>query len=219
MQIYIMLLTKYGGLFLSGLGYTLLLAAITVFFGVVIGSILALMRMSRFRILHFLATAYIEIIRCTPLMLQLFFFYFMVPKLLPFDTSEFSSIAIALVLNSSAYVAEIIRAGIAAVDRGQTEAARSLGLSSAQTMLRVVMPQAVRNILPALCNEFIMVVKETALASTFFVGDLMTTYRNISGALYLTIEPLVIVGAIYFVVTFSLSKLIAVLERRMKDAD
>lgn len=219
MQIYTMLLTRYGGLFLDGLKYTLLLAAITVLCGVAIGSILALMRISRWSVVRFLATAYIEIIRGTPLLLQLYFFYFMVPNLLPFETSEFASVAIALALNSSAYVAEIIRAGILAVDRGQTEAARSLGLSAAQTMRKVVMPQAVKNILPALCNEFVMVVKETSLASTFFVGDLMTTYRNMSGALYLTIEPLVIVGVIYLIVTFTLSKLVAALERRMSNAD
>lgn len=220
----LMLLQKYSGLFAEGLKFTLLLALITVLCGVVLGSLLALMRMSKLKVLGvrplaLFATAYIELIRGTPLLLQLYFFYFLVPQLLPFEPGKFTSVATALVINSAGYVAEIIRAGIQAVDKGQTEAARSLGLNAGQTMSRIVMPQAVKNILPALCNEFVMVVKETSLASTFFLGDLMTTYRKINGALYMTLEPLIIVGIIYFVVTFTLSKLIAVLERRLKAGD
>ena len=113
-------------------------------------------------------------------------------------------------------MSEVIRSGIEAVDKGQTEAARSLGLSKRQTMLKIVLPQAVRYILPALGNEFIMMIKETSLASVFFVGDLMTQFQTISGATFLTMEPLIIIGIIYFVLTFSLSKGVAVLERRMK---
>lgn len=220
----LMLLEKYGGLFAEGLKYTLLLALLTVLGGVLLGSLLALMRMSKFRLfgvrpLSALSTAYVEIIRGTPLLLQLYFFYFLVPEILPFEPGKFASVSTALLLNSAGYVAEIIRAGIQAVDKGQTEAARSLGLNGRQAMLHIVMPQAVKNILPALCNEFVMVVKETSLASTFFLGDLMTTYRKINGALYMTLEPLIIVGVIYFLVTFTLSKLIAVLERRLKAGD
>ena len=113
-------------------------------------------------------------------------------------------------------MSEVIRSGIEAVDKGQMEAARSLGLSKRQTMLRIIMPQAVRYILPALGNEFIMMIKETSLASTLFVGELMTQYQVISGATFLTIEPLMIIAVIYFTLTFSLSKVVAVLERRMK---
>ena len=154
------------------------------------------------------------------MLLQLYFFYFLLPALLPFlEMSDFTSITVACIVNSSAYVAEIIRAGIDAVDKGQTEAARSLGLNSRQTMIRVVLPQAIKNILPALCNEFVMVIKETSLASTFFVGELMTQYKTISGALYLPIEPLIIVGCIYFILTFTLSKCIAVFERRLKASE
>lgn len=217
-------LAKYWPLFMSGLGYTLLLALITVLSGVVLGALVALMRMSKLKIgkvkpLSFVATVYIEIIRGTPLLLQLYIFYFLVPKLLPFEISEFFSVAMALVVNSTAYVAEIIRAGIEAVDRGQMEAARSLGMTGRQAMTRIIMPQAIKNILPALCNEFVTVVKETSLASTFFVGDLMTSFRRINAAVYLTLEPLIIVGIIYFVVTFTLSKAVGVLERRLKQGD
>jgi ABC-type amino acid transport system permease subunit len=130
--------------------------------------------------------------------------------------NDYSSIAVALVINSAAYVSEVIRSGIQAVDKGQTEAARSLGLHRSHTMLRVVLPQAVKNILPALGNEFIMIIKETSLASTFFVGDLMTSYLTVKGATYLSFESLLIVGVIYFVLTFSLSKLIGAYERKLK---
>lgn len=218
-------LDKYWNLFLIGTGYTLLLSLLTVLIGSVFGALLALMKRNRWGIsfgkfkfcpVSFLANMYIEIIRGTPILLQLYFFYFLVPKMLPmFEIGKFTSILIALICNSAAYVSEVIRAGIEAVDHGQTEAARSLGLSSKQTMRKIVLPQAVRYILPAMGNEFIMMIKETSLASTFFVGDLMTQYKTISGALYLSIEPLIIVAIIYFVLTFSLSKGVAALERRM----
>lgn len=213
--------SKYWNLFLVGLGYTLVLSLITVLLGCILGFILSLFRMSKFRIgrvkpFNLIAGIFVEVIRGTPILLQLYFFYFLLPDLLPFmELSKEVCITVALCLNSSAYVSEIIRAGIQAVDKGQTEAARCLGLNSRQTMLRVVLPQAVRNILPALGNEFVMMIKETSLASTFFVGELMTQYKTISGALYLVIEPLIIVGIIYFVVTFTLSKGVLALERRL----
>ncbi|MDL2318662.1 amino acid ABC transporter permease [Eubacteriales bacterium OttesenSCG-928-A19] len=215
----IKVITRYGFLFLDGVKYTLLLSAISVFFGAILGSLLAMMRMAKLKVIRLVATVYIEIIRGTPLLLQLYFFYFLLPEVLPFMDNKFLCIAVALTFNSAAYVSEIVRAGIQAVDKGQTEAARSLGLSSRQTMLRIILPQAVKNILPALCNEFIMIIKETSLASTFFIGDIMTQYRIISGALYLVIEPLIVAGVIYFILTFSLSKLVAVYERRMKVSD
>jgi len=211
--------TKYGYMFVDGIFYTLLLSAITVFFGTILGSLLSMLRMSRLSVVRFVATAYIEIIRGTPLLLQLYLFYFLLPDLLPFLDDKFLCISIALVFNSAAYISEIVRAGIQAVDRGQTEAARSLGMNGVQTMLRIILPQAVRNILPALCNEFIMVIKETSLASTFFIGDIMSQYKKIQGLTYLVIEPLLIAGIIYFMLTFSLSKVVAVFERRLKTSD
>lgn len=215
----IMLLQRYSDLFIKGMGCTLLLAFITVVFGTVLGTVLALLKMGRFKLLSVISTAYIEIIRGTPLLLQLYLFYFLVPQVLPWEPSKFTCICTALVLNSAAYVSEIIRAGIQAVDAGQMEAARSLGLSTGQAMRKVILPQALKNILPALGNEFVTDIKETSLASTFFLGDLMTTYRTVNGALYLTLEPLIIVGVIYFILTFSLSKLIAYSERRMSHND
>ena len=116
-------------------------------------------------------------------------------------------------------MSEIFRSGIQSIDRGQTEAARSLGLSASQTMMQIILPQAFKNVLPAMCNEFVAVTKETSLASTFYVGDLMTQYQVISGKTYMVLEPLIIIGIIYFVLTFTMSKLVSMLERRMKTDD
>ena len=212
---------KYWDKFLiTGLEYTLSLAAITVLCGAVLGALIALLRMSKFAPFRWLAVIYTEIIRGTPMLLQLYLFYFALPQLIPFlNRKQYTCVAIALVCNSAAYVSEIIRSGIQAVDIGQTEAARSLGLNQRLTMTQIILPQAIKNILPALGNEFIMITKDTSLASTFFIGDLMTQVLLIKGATYLTIEPLVIVAVIYFVVTFILSKLVGLLERRMRRGD
>lgn len=214
------LVLKYGMNFLNGLGTTLLLAFISVAIGCVIGAIVAIMRLSKSRILNTISVVYTEIIRDTPLLLQLYFFYFLLPDILPaLKLSKFTCITVALVFNSGAYMSEIFRSGIQSIDRGQTEAARSLGLSASQTMLRIVLPQAFKNVLPAMCNEFVTVTKETSLASTFYVGDLMTQYQTISGKTYMVLEPLIIIGIIYFVLTFTMSKLVAELERRLKEGD
>ena len=217
----IKLTAKYWDKFLiTGLGYSLSLAAITVTVGAVLGSLIALMRMSRIPPFRWIATVYTEIIRGTPMLLQLYMFYFALPMLIPFlNRKQYLCVAIALVCNSAAYVSEIIRSGIQAVDAGQTEAARSLGMSARLTMTEIVLPQAIKNILPALGNEFIMIVKDTSLASTFFIGDLMTQCLLIKGTTYLTMEPLIMVAVVYFVVTFVLSKLLGMFERRLRRGD
>ncbi|MCI6268329.1 MAG: amino acid ABC transporter permease [Clostridiales bacterium] len=214
------LLVKYGMNFVNGLGTTLLLALVSVSVGCLIGALVAIMRLSKSKVLGGIATVYTEIIRDTPLLLQLYFFYFLLPDLLPaLRLSKFTCIAIALIFNSGAYMSEIFRSGIQSIDRGQTEAARSLGLSASQTMTRIVLPQAFKNVLPAMCNEFVAITKETSLASTFYVGDLMTQYQTISGKTYLVLEPLIIIGVIYFVVTFTMSKFVALLEQKLKEGD
>ena len=200
----------------NGLKNTLILTCISVALGTVLGALVAMGRMSKFAPLRWLVTVYIEVIRGTPILLQLYIFYFVLPNVLTFlKLSQFMWVSIALCVNSAAYVSEVIRSGIQAVDKGQTEAARSLGLSEKQTMMKIILPQAVRNILPALGNEFIMMLKETSLASTFFLGDLMTTYSIIKGATYLTLEPLTIVAIIYLCITFPLSKLVEWFEKKM----
>ena len=208
---------KYWQLFLfEGLKNTLILTCISVALGTVLGALVAMAKMSKYRVVRGLITVYIEVIRGTPILLQLYIFYFVLPNILPFlKLSQFMWVSIALCVNSSAYVSEVIRSGIQAVDKGQTEAARSLGLSEGQTMMKIILPQAVRNILPALGNEFIMMLKETSLASTFFLGDLMTAYSIVKGVTYLTLEPMTIVAIIYLCMTFPLSKIVERFEKKM----
>ena len=214
------LLEKYYPVYLQGLWGTLWISAVTVLLGTVLGVLVAVLRMSRSKVLNGIAGAYIEVLRGTPILLQLYFFWIGLPKLLPvMELSDTQCIVVALVINASAYIAEIIRAGIGAVDKGQWEAARSIGLTETHVMTHVIMPQAVKNILPALCNEFITTVKGTSLASVFFVGELMTSYRSVQAATFLALESLTIVGIIYFLLNFILSRLLRVLERRMTASD
>ena len=209
--------SKYWQIFLfTGLKNTLLLTLISVALGTLLGTLVAMAKMSKFKPLRALISVYIEVLRGTPILLQLYIFYFVLPNVLTFlKLSQFMWVSIALCVNSSAYVSEVIRSGIQAVDKGQMEAARSLGMSEKQAMLKIILPQAVRNILPALGNEFIMMLKETSLASTFFLGDLMTSYQVVKGAAYLTLEPLTIVAIIYLCITFPLSKIVEKFEKKM----
>ena len=213
------LLVKYYPVYLSGLWGTLWISAVTVLFGALLGVLVALMRMSRFKLLRGISKAYIEVLRGTPILLQLYFFWIGLPKLVPFELSDTQCIVAALAVNASAFISEIIRAGIGAVDKGQWEAARSIGLSESHVMTHVIFPQAVKNILPALCNEFISTVKGTSLASVFFVGELMTSFKTVQSATFLALQSLTIVGVIYFVLKFLLSRLLGVLERRLTVSD
>ena len=213
------LLVKYYPVYLSGLWGTLWISAVTVLFGALLGVLVARMRMSRFKLLRGISKAYIEVLRGTPILLQLYFFWIGLPKLVPFELSDTQCIVAALAVNASAFISEIIRAGIGAVDKGQWEAARSIGLSESHVMTHVIFPQAVKNILPALCNEFISTVKGTSLASVFFVGELMTSFKTVQSATFLALQSLTIVGVIYFVLNFVLSRLLGVLERRLTVSD
>ena len=213
------LLVKYYPVYLSGLWGTLWISAVTVLFGALLGVLVALMRMSRFKLLRGISKAYIEVLRGTPSLLQLYFFWIGLPKLVPFELSDTQCIVAALAVNASAFISEIIRAGIGAVDKGQWEAAHSIGLSESHVMTHVIFPQAVKNILPALCNEFISTVKGTSLASVFFVGELMTSFKTVQSATFLALQSLTIVGVIYFVLNFVLSRLLGVLERRLTVSD
>ena len=209
------ILIKYYPVFLEGLWGTLWVSAVVVALGSVLGLLIATFRMSKVKPLSWLADAYIEVLRGTPVLLQLYVFYFAMPDNVP----EAVSIIVALVVNASAYISEIIRAGIGAVDKGQWEAAKSLGLSNKNIMSRVILPQATKNILPSLCNEFITTIKGTSLASVFFVGELMTSFKTIQSATFLPLPALIIVGMIYFTLNFVLSRLLRVLERRLAVSD
>ena len=212
---------KYWDLFLiEGLSATILLSLMTVVFGTVLGAVLALVKIGKVKVFKWIVSAVVEVIRGTPMLLQLYISTFLIPVIIPamnqLENKKLICISLTLILNSAAYVSEIIRSGIEAVDKGQTEAARSLGLNGTTTMTNIVLPQAVKNILPALGNEFITVIKETSLASTFYVGELMTTYHIIVGKTHNSLPILIIIGIIYFILNFVLSKALGAFERRMK---
>ena len=207
-------LGKYLPYYLSGAGYTVFLAFIGVLFGAVFGGILALMKLAKNKFLKIIATVYVEYVRGTPLLVQIFIVYFGT-GVLGFDMSKLAAGCIALALNSAAYVAEIIRAGINAVNKGQVEAARSLGMSQAQAMRFIILPQAVKNILPALGNEFVTVIKESSVVSVIGVSELIFQTGVVQGASFKPFIPYVIVSLIYFVLTFTISRLLGVAERRM----
>ena len=211
----ILILQKYGMVFVEGLWNTLWLSFVSVILGTLLGIFVALGKMSHFRVLNKVVSAYIEVIRGTPMLLQLYFFWLCLPNLIP-DIPDIICILAALVVNASAYVAEIIRAGIQAVDYGQREAAMSLGMEEKNIMSKIIFPQAIKNILPALGNEVIVMTKQTSLASTFFIGELMTAYKKVQSATFRAIEPLAISGVIYLFLTVTLSKLTAYMEKRMR---
>ena len=204
------MLQKYYMLFVTGTWNTLWISAVTVLLGTLLGMLIALMRMGKIKPFQIFTNVYIEILRGTPILLQLYFFWIFLPKILPVEISDLNCILIALIINASAYISEIIRAGIGAVD---------IGLSPIHTLTHVILPQAIKNILPALCNEFISTVKGTSLASVFFVGELMTQYKTVASITYLPLQPLVVAGIIYFVLNFILSRSVRVLERRLMVSD
>lgn len=217
-------LDKYYSFFLEGVENTLIIAFFTVLFGTLLGILLAIAKLSSFKPLKWLATAYIEFFRGTPLMVQLMFIFYGLPMIgitfpnVPFidNFQRFAAGIVAMSLNSCAYVAEIIRSGIQAVDYGQMEAARSLGFKKSQGMTMVVLPQAIRNILPALGNEFVTVIKESSIVSVIGIADLMYRTNGVKAKNYKTLECLFIAAMIYFVLTFVSGRLISLMERRMR---
>ncbi|MBF4694193.1 amino acid ABC transporter permease [Fusibacter ferrireducens] len=214
----IRILDKYWMVFLVGLWYTIWIALVAVILGTVLGTLIAIVRMSKNKVSKSIALVYIEVIRGTPILLQFYLFWLGLPYIFP-NISDLTSVLIALCINSSAYVAECVRAGIQAVDSGQREAALSLGLTERNIMLKVILPQAIKNILPALGNEFIVMIKETSIASIFFVGELMTAFKTVQSNAFLALEPLIIVGFIYLVITLTLSHGMKVVERRLNAND
>ncbi len=220
---------EYWQLFLQGVVCTVSLSALTVLFGFILALILAVCRLGRARILKAVATAYVELFRATPMVVQVFIIFYVVfngVKVLPgvklfgfirFD--RFFPAVVALALNSGAYLSEIIRSGIQSIDGGQTEAARSLGLSAWKTMRFVVLPQAIKNILPAIANEFVTIIKESAICYTIGVQDIMSAVNTVKGSTYRMGEALIIATVLYFCLTFPTSKIIAHFERKMRRGD
>ncbi len=213
----------YIGLLFSGLLMTLLLAIISVVLGSMLGLIPALMRLSSQKILNLMGTTYVEIIRGTPLLVQVLLIYSFiklpVTLFLGIDLSSFIPGMLALLINSSAYVSEIIRGGILSVDRGQTEAALSLGFSKSKTMRVVILPQAIKHIIPALGNEFVTMIKETSIFMYLGIAELMYMASMVKAGTYAVKETYIVVAVLYFVLTFPTAKLMGALERRLKKSD
>ena len=247
-------IVPYAQMFEQGLVVTVLLSLFTVLIGFVLALLLALMRMSnvrpfrslgldkdghlrdggflltlsKFNPLSFLATAYVEVLRSTPVIVQVMIIYYGVfgiidlPRFTVFGFIKFERFfpgVVALGMNSGAYLCEIIRSGLQSVDGGQTEAARSLGLTQKQNLRFIILPQAVKNILPAIANEFVVIIKESAITYTIGVQDIMSAVQQVKGATFVIIEPLLVATAIYFCLCFPTSKVIAYFERRMSRGD
>lgn len=220
---------EYWQLFLQGVVCTISLSALTVVLGFILALIIASCRLGRSKILKAISTAYVELFRATPMVVQVFIIFYVVfdgVKVLPglklfgfirFD--RFFPAVVALALNSGAYLSEIIRSGIQSIDGGQTEAARSLGLSSWKTMRFIVLPQAIKNILPAIANEFVTIIKESAICYTIGVQDIMSAVNAVKGATFRMGEALIIATVLYFCLTFPTSKIIAHFERKMSRGD
>ena len=208
-------LSRYYIYFLDGIRLTLIISLVSVFLGTIFGVILYAMKKSRISIFKIIANVYIEIIRGTPLYLQIMIVYYGTAQVLNLDVSALISGIIAISLNSAAYVSELIRAGIEAIDKGQLEAARSLGMNYRQAMVLVIIPQAIKNILPAIGNEFIAVIKESSMASTIGVAELMYAANKVTGAIFRSFEPLIVSACCYFILTYTLGRVIKYIERRM----
>ena len=221
------LIVRYHSFFEEGIVNTLIIAAFTVFFGTIFGTLMSSMRMSKILPLKWLAVAYIEFIRGTPLMVQLMFIFYghpMVGFTLPDiswipNFSRFSAGIIAMSIISCAYVAEIIRSGVQAVDVGQMEAARSVGFSHGQAMRLVVLPQAIKNILPALANELVTMVKESSICSVLGMTELIWGAKTVATTTYKTLSPYVLAALVYFVINYPAGKAIEAIERRMRRGD
>ena len=202
-------------LLMQGLGLTLLLAAISLLIAMVLGILASLMGMSRNPILRGINKVYVAIIRGTPLLVQGFFIYFGITGVLNVKISAFAAGVIALSLNAGGYLSEIFRGGIQAVDPGQREAARSLGLSARQTTWRIVIPQAIRICIPSVVNQWCITIKDTSIISVIGLAELTKIGQQIIARTYQSFEVWIIVGAMYFIVIWLLTVLARVIERKV----
>ena len=225
LEVVVILVEKYHKFFLEGCKNTLILALFSVLIGTLGGTLLSLCRMSKFKPLKYIAVAFVEFVRGTPLMVQLMFIFYGLPMIgvtfpdisfIP-NFSRFMAGVVAMSLNSSAYVSEIIRSGIQAVDPGQMEAARSIGFTYGESMRKVILPQAVKNILPALGNEFVTVIKESSIVSVIGIADLMFRTNDVIAVTYRSLQALLIAALLYFVMTFITGRLVSLAERKMKN--
>ncbi len=225
MNIYEIFLDYYQ-YFLRGTRTTIVVALLTVLLGSVLGCVISLLRLSKFKPFNLFAKLYITVIRGTPMLVQLYIVYYQL-DFIPYPQGSFLGVSldrvipciIALSINSAAYIAEVIRAGIQAVDLGQTEAARSCGMTSGQAMRYVIMPQAVKNILPAIGNEFVTMVKETAIIQYLGVSDLMYNNGIVVTATYNPLPCYYISAIIYLALNICLGKGLNIFERRLQKSE
>ena len=207
--------------YLDGLKVTLLISFFAIILGILIGVLVAVLNVTsinyKMKWLSSLCNIYINVIRGTPVMVQLLIIYNLI--FTSRDSNEILIGAVCFGINSGAYVSEIIRAGIDSIDKGQMEAGRSLGMSYVQTMVMIILPQAVRNILPALGNEFIILIKETSVASVIAITDLTQAAQYIGSRTWDILPPLIIVALFYLVIVMGLSKLLSIFERRLAKGD
>ena len=219
------IIQSYWSMLLGALGKTLLLTLLSLFFAMIIGMIFALMNVGRSRVCNCIGTIYVDAVRGVPLIVLAYFIYFGVPAgikmmgIQDFRLSALQAGTIALSMNCGAYMAEIIRAGIKSVDKGQMEAGRSLGLNKFQTMRYIIIPQAFKSILPPLGNEFIVLIKETSIVGYVGMSDLTRVANQMTSKLFDVFTPLLGIAFIYFVLTKVLSILLAKLERRLRKSD
>ncbi|WP_426334959.1 ABC transporter substrate-binding protein/permease [Paenibacillus silvae] len=210
---------QYKSFYATGIGYTLLLSALGVLFGVIIGLIICLFRLHNMAVLRWIGTAYVEVIRGTPMLVQLMIIYYGVSLTFGINFSALQAGIMTLSINSGAYLAEIFRAGIQGVDRGQLEAARSLGMGRGAAMRYIILPQAFKAVLPAIGNEFVTIIKESSIISVIGMVDIMYQASVVKNITYQGMNPFLIAAAIYFVMTFILSKLLGRLERKLGASD
>ena len=211
------LIIKYWPLFLEGATTTVLLSFFSVIVGVGCGTLMALARLSTNKFLSKAAKVYIDIIRGTPLLVQLYLVYFGLATVL--DLNDFISGVIAVSVNTTAYIAEIIRSGIQSVDKGQMEAARSMGMPKRMAMRQIILPQAMKNILPAIGNEFATLIKETSIVSLIGIHDLMYSSDTVRGATFTVFIPLLMTAFLYFVMTTTIAFFMNKLERKLQVSD
>ena len=211
------LIIKYWPLFLEGATTTVLLSFFSVIVGVGCGTLMALARLSTNKFLSKAAKVYIDIIRGTPLLVQLYLVYFGLATVL--DLNDFVSGVIAVSVNTTAYIAEIIRSGIQSVDKGQMEAARSMGTPKRMAMRQIILPQAMKNILPAIGNEFATLIKETSIVSLIGIHDLMYSSDTVRGATFTVFIPLLMTAFLYFVMTTTIAFFMDKLERKLQASD
>ncbi|GKU81108.1 amino acid ABC transporter permease [Niallia sp. NCCP-28] len=204
---------------LQGIVVTLKIVFIAGILGFVLGVILSIFKISNIPFLTWIANIYTSIFRGTPLVLQLMLIYYGIPQIIGYDIEPSAAAVISFALNSAAYISEIIRAGILAVDKGQKEAAMALGVPSRQAMLDLILPQALKNIFPALINEAVSLTKESAIVTVIGVTDIMRRAYIMGGEKYSYLEPLILAGLIYYVLVMILTMLAKVLEGRMRKSD